>query len=298
MLHVDKDRSFVCCLSSMNLVRWDEFKNTDAIFYMIIFLDAVMTEFIRKAKGLIGMERAVRFAEESRGLGLGVLGWHTLLQEKMIAFDSFEAMQLNAEIFRTLQSETVKASELLAKELGEPELMKGFGRRNSHLVAVAPTASNSILSGNVSPGIEPIAANAYVRKTAKGVFIQYNPTLKKLLASKSRDDEDTWKSIVKNEGSVQGLSFLSFEEKEVFLTAREINQYAIVKQAAQRQKWIDQGQSVNLFFASNSNPKYINGVHIAAWKEGLKSLYYFRSSSPLRADMASRDEAECKACEG
>jgi ribonucleoside-diphosphate reductase alpha chain len=150
----------------------------------------------------------------------------------------------------------------------------------------------------VSPGIEPIAANAYVKKTAKGVFIQYNPTLKKLLASKGKDNEDTWKTIVKNEGSVQSLSFLSSEEKEVFLTAREINQYAIVKQAAQRQKWIDQGQSVNLFFASNSDPKYINGVHIAAWKEGLKSLYYFRSSSPLRADMASRDEAECKACEG
>lgn len=298
MLHVDKDRSFVCCLSSMNLVRWDEFKNTDAIFFMTIFLDGVMSEFLAKAKGLIGMERAVKFAEESRAIGLGVLGWHTLLQEKMIPFDSFQAMQLNAEIFRTIQTETIKASEALAKELGEPELMKGFGRRNSHLVAVAPTASNSVLSGNVSPGIEPIAANAYAKKTAKGVFIQYNPTLKRLLASKGKDNEETWRAIIKNEGSVQGLSFLSSEEKEVFLTAREINQYAIIKQAAQRQKWIDQGQSVNLFFASNSDPKYINGVHLAGWKEGLKTLYYFRSSSPLKADMASRDESECKACEG
>jgi ribonucleoside-diphosphate reductase alpha chain len=298
MLHVDKDRSFVCCLSSANLVRWDEFKNTDAIFFMTIFLDAVMTEFITKAKKLAGMERAVRFAEESRALGLGVLGWHTLLQEKMIAFDSFQAMQLNAEIFRTIHAEAIKASEMLAKELGEPELMKGFGRRNSHLIAVAPTVSNSIISGNVSAGIEPIAANAYVKKTAKGVFIQYNPTLEKLLESKGKNNEDTWKAIIKNEGSVQGLSFLTPEEKEVFLTAKEINQYAIIKQASQRQKWIDQGQSVNLFFASNSNPKYINGVHLSAWKEGLKSLYYFRSSSPLRADMASREESECKACEG
>jgi ribonucleoside-diphosphate reductase alpha chain len=298
MLHVDKDRSFVCCLSSINIVRWNEFKDTDAIFFMTLFLDGVMTEFISKAKGLVGMERAVRFAEESRAIGLGVLGYHTFLQENMIPFDSFEAMRLNAEIFRTLQSEAIRASEHLAKEIGEPELLKGFGRRNSHLIAVAPTASNSILSGNVSPGIEPIAANAYVKKTAKGVFIQYNPILKKLLASKGKDEEDVWKSIIKNEGSVQSLSFLTKEEKEVFLTAREINQYAIIKQAAQRQKWIDQGQSVNLFFASNSDPKYINGVHIAAWKEGLKSLYYFRSSSPLRADMASRDESECKACEG
>ncbi len=298
MLSVDNERSFVCCLSSLNIARWDEFKDTDTVFYSTIFLDAVMTEFIIKASKLEGMGKAVKFAKESRALGLGVLGWHTLLQEKEIAFDSFQAMQLNAEVFRKINSDTIKASEVLAKELGEPDLMKGFGRRNSHLVAVAPTASNSIISGNVSPGIEPIAANAYVKKTAKGVFIQYNPTLKKLLASKGKDDEDTWKSIVKNEGSVQHLSILSKEEKEVFLTAREINQYAIVKQAAQRQKWIDQGQSVNLFFASNSDPKYINGVHIAAWKEGLKSLYYFRSSSPLKADMASRDESECKACEG
>jgi len=298
MLHVDSERSFVCCLSSMNLVRWHEWKDTDAIFYAIIFLDAVMDEFIEKARSIEGMERSVKFALESRALGLGVLGWHTLLQESSFPFDSFDSMQLNAQIFKYMHTESEKATKFMAEKLGEPYLTKGYGRRNSHLIAVAPTASNSIISGNVSPCIEPIAANAYVKKTAKGAFIQYNLTLKKVLLSHGKDDESTWKSIVKNEGSVQHLSFLSQQEKDVFLTAREINQYALIKQASQRQKWIDQGQSLNLFFASNSDPKYINGVHLAAWKEGLKSLYYFRSSSPLRADMASREESECKACEG
>lgn len=297
-LHVDEKRSFVCCLSSLNLVRWEEYKDTDALYMSILFLDAVMSEFLEKAEKLEGMERAVRFAEESRALGLGVLGWHTLLQSKKLPFDSFESMRLNAEIFKTIREEADKATLFLASKLGQPLLMAHTGRRNSHLLAVAPTASNSVISGNVSPGIEPIAANAFVKKTAKGAFVQYNPILKSLLKDMGHDTEDTWKTIIKNEGSVQGLSFLSKEQKEVFLTAREINQYAIIKQAGQRQKWIDQGQSVNLFFGSNSDPKYINGVHLSAWKEGLKGLYYFRSSSPLKADMASRDESECKACEG
>lgn len=297
-LNTDEERSFVCCLSSLNLARWDEWKDTDLPYISTLFLDAVMSEFIEKAKDKEGMERAVKFATESRALGLGVLGWHTLLQESGLPFDSFQSMQLNAEIFKKIRDGAELATKDLAIKLGEPSLMAGTGRRNSHLIAVAPTASNSIISGNVSPGIEPIAANAYVKKTAKGSFVQYNPTLKSLLSSKGFDTEDVWKTIVKNEGSVQSLSFLNKEEKEIFLTAREINQYSIIKQASQRQKWIDQGQSVNLFFASNSDPKYINGVHLAAWKEGLKSLYYFRSSSPLKGDMASREESECKACEG
>ena len=293
----DKDHSFVCCLSSMNLARYDEWKNTDAVYYATMFLDGVMSEFIEKAKKLEGLERAVRFAEKSRALGLGVLGWHTLLQEKQIPFDSFEAMRLNAEIFRHINDNTIRASKDMAKVLGEPELMNGFGRRNSHLVAVAPTVSNSTISGNVSPGIEPIAANAFVKNSTQGSFINFNRSLKKLLAEIGEDNEETWKSIIKNSGSVQHLKSLTDAQREVFLTAREINQYAIIKQASQRQKWIDQGQSVNVFFASNSDPKYINKVHIAAWQEGLKGMYYLRSSSPLRADMTSRDESECKACE-
>lgn len=297
-LHTDDEHSFVCCLSSMNLARYDEWKNTTAVQSAIFFLDAVMEEFIKKAEKMIGMERAVNFAKKSRALGLGVLGYHTLLQKRMFAFDSFDAMMLNAEIFSNMQKQAELASKELAQILGEPELMVGFGRRNSHLMAIAPTVSNSTLSGNVSPGIEPIVANAWVKKSAKGTFIQYNRELINLLKSKNQDSDDVWSSIVKNEGSVQHLSFLSDEEKAVFLTAREINQFAIVKQAAQRQKWIDQGQSVNLFFASNSDPKYIHKVHWMAWEEGLKGLYYFRSSSPLRADMASRSENECASCEG
>lgn len=296
-LATDQHHSLVCCLSSLNVARFDEWKNTQLVRTAIVFLDAVMSDFIDKASGLVGLERAVSFAKKSRALGLGVLGWHTLLQSKNIPFDSFEAMMLNSEVFRRIQLEANKASEFLAREYGEPEWMQGTGRRNSHLIAVAPTVSNSIISGNVSPGIEPIPANAYVKKTAKGAFIQYNPILKQKLADLGLDNEDTWNKIVKNEGSVQQID-LPQELKEVFLTAREINQFAIVKQAAQRQKWIDQGQSVNLFFAANSDPKYIHKVHMLAWESGLKSLYYLRSSSIIKGDMASRSEAECKACEG
>lgn len=297
-LATDEFHSFVCCLSSMNLARYDEWKNTTAVQTAIIFLDCVMEEFIRKAKALVGMERAVNFAEKSRALGLGVLGYHTLLQRKGFAFDSFDAMMINSEIFSGMKKNADIATRELAQKLGEPELMVGTGRRNSHLMAVAPTVSNSTISGNVSPGIEPIVANAWVKKSSKGTFIQYNPELIKLLESKNQNTDEVWLSIVKNEGSVQQLNFLTEEEKAVYLTAREINQFAIIKQAAQRQPFIDQGQSVNLFFASNSSPEYIHKVHWMAWEEGLKSLYYFRSSSPLRADLASRSENECKACEG
>ncbi len=295
-LATDKEHSLVCCLSSLNLAKYDEWKNTKVVQTAIVFLDAVMSEFIEKASSLIGLERAVKFAKKSRAIGLGVLGWHALLQSRNMPFDSFESMMLNAEVFRFIRTEAEIASNFLAKEYGEPEWMKGTGRRNSHLLAVAPTVSNSIISGNVSPGIEPIPANAYVKKTAKGAFIQYNPILKQRLSELGMDNDETWEKIIKNDGSVQGLNFPK-EIKEVFLTAREINQFAIIKQAAQRQKWIDQGQSVNLFFAANSDPKYIHKVHMLAWESGLKSLYYLRSSSVIRGDMASRSEAECKACE-
>lgn len=296
-LHSDKERSFVCCLSSLNLARWYEWKDTDLPFISIVFLDAVMEEFIEKAQNLPGLERAVKFAKESRALGLGVLGWHTLLQQSEIPFDSFESMILNAQIFKKIKDDAEKATKYLAEILGEPWLMKGTGRRNSHLLAIAPTVSNSVISGNVSPGIEPIPANAFVKKTAKGAFIQYNPILKAKLQELGLDNDKTWEIIVKDEGSVQNLN-IPDNLKEVFLTAREINQFAIIKQAAQRQKFIDQSQSVNLFFAANSDPKYIHKVHVMAWELGLKSLYYLRSSSVIRGDMASRSESECKACEG
>lgn len=301
-LYTDEDHSFVCCLSSLNLTKWDEWKDTDLVEIATYFLDGVMEEFIQKAKKLRGFERSVRFAEKSRALGLGVLGWHSLLQSKMLAFDSFESMMLNSQIFRQVRDQAQAASRKLAQEYGEPEWCVGTNMRNSHLTAIAPTASNSIISGNVSAGIEPIAANAYTKKTAKGNFVQQNPLLRNLLQDKGKDTEAVWKSILENNGSVQQLDFLTDQEKEVFLTAREINQFAIVKQAGQRQKFIDQGQSVNLFFPQNASPKYIHQVHMEAWKQGLKSLYYFRSESVLKGDLSSRDYErkmeECKACEG
>lgn len=302
-LYTDTDHTFVCCLSSLNVVRFDEWKSWKSKTGRTVpelttfFLDGIMSEYIQKAKGQRGFESAVRFSEKSRPIGIGVLGWHTLLQEKKLPFDSFESMVLNNQIFKFIREEADKATSELAKLLGEPEWCKGFGRRNSHCLAVAPTVSNSIISGSVSAGIEPIAANLFILKSAKGTFLRKNKTLEKILIEKSKDDHAIWNSISQNDGSVQHLPFLSKEEKEVFLTAREINQFAIIKQAAQRQKYLDMGQSVNLFFAKNSDPKYIHQVHMEAWASGLKGLYYCRAESVLKGDMANRQKDECAACE-
>lgn len=305
-LHTDEDHTFVCCLSSMNLARWDEWKDTDAVELAIWFLDGIMEEFIDKAKELKGFERAVRFARKGRALGLGVLGWHTLLQSKMIPFESFEAMQLNAEIFRTMDSRSLAASKELAAVFGEVEWTTGFGVRNTHRMAVAPTVSNSLISGGVSQGIEPLIANYYAQKGAKGTFIRKNRSLQALLEQKGKDTFDTWEQINKDGGSVRNLPFLSADEKEVFATAREINQFAVVKQAAQRQQWIDQGQSVNLFFQTGTDldttsrkrlGAYIHEVHLEAYTSGLKGLYYLRPTSVLQGDQIYREGSECKSCE-
>jgi len=305
-LHTDENHTFVCCLSSVNLARYDERKN-DKLFLKdcIYFLDAVMEEFIQKGSKMEGLEKAVRFAVKSRALGLGALGWHTLLQNKLIPFDSFDAMNLNAEIFRKMDKLTLEASKELAVLKGVPEWC--IDTRNSHRMAIAPTVSNSLISGGVSQGIEPIVANYYAQKTAKGTFVRKNPALQKLLIEKGMDTFEVWQEINNNGGSVQNLKVLSDHEKEVFATAREINQHAIIKQAAQRQRWIDQGQSVNLFFAAPATlndddkrqlGKYIHEVHLEAWKGGLKSLYYLRGESILKADNIYRSSGECKACEG
>lgn len=294
-LHTDEDHSFVCCLSSLNLAKWDEWKDTDLPKIAVYFLDGVMSEFIDKARSIPGFERTVRFAEKSRALGVGVMGWHTLLQQKGIPFESFRAMQLNSEIFRTIQQKTREASMEMAQEYGEPEWCVGTGMRHTHLTAIAPTRSNSIISGGVSYGIEPVVANAYADKTSKGVFLVKNPTLEALLKQKGKDNDEVWKSIVVNGGSVQHLVFLTQEEKMVFKTAREINQKAIIQQAAQRQKFIDQSQSLNLFFYANVDPKLFHEIHFEAWKLGVKTLYYCRSSSVLKADAASREAKESQA---
>jgi ribonucleoside-diphosphate reductase alpha chain len=296
-LHTDEEHSFVCCLSSLNLARWDEWKDTDLPALAVWFLDGVLEEFIDRAKGIKGFEKTVRSAIKGRAIGIGALGWHSLLQSKMIPFESFEAMQLNATIFRTIREKADDADRQMAREYGEPDWCKGVGTRHSHLIAIAPTRSNSIISGEVSYGIEPIPACAYTDKTSKGVFLVKNPLVEKLLESKGMNNRKTWKSIVINSGSVQHLSFLSDLEKEVFKTAREISQMALVVQAAQRQRWVDQAQSLNLFFPVNVNPAFFNRVHYQAWKLGVKTLYYCRSSSVLKADASSREaKDECKSC--
>lgn len=302
----DEDHTFVCCLSSLNVARWDEWKDTDVVETAIWFLDGVMSEFIAKADGLPGFEKAVRFARKSRALGLGVLGWHSLLQSRMIPFESFDAMTLNNEIFKTINERSQMASRALADEYGEVDWTAGCSVRNLTTMAVAPTTSNSLISGGVSQGIEPLVANIYAHKTAKGTFVRKNPYLETLLASKRKDTPEVWDQINQDAGSVRGLSFLEPEEKSVFATAREINQFAIIRQAAQRQRWIDQGQSVNLFFAASDKldtdsrkklGKYIHDVHMEAWELGLKGLYYVRPTSVINGDAVYRTSEECTTCE-
>jgi ribonucleoside-diphosphate reductase alpha chain len=296
-LFTDPEHSFVCCLSSLNLTKWEEWKDSDLPQIATRFLDAVLEEYILKSKDIVGLECSRRSAIKGRAIGIGVLGWHTLLQQKMTPFDSFDAMMLNSQIFKTIRDKAETETKIMAEELGEPEWCEGFDRRNTHLLAPAPTVSNSLISGGHSAGIEPIAANIFSQKSAKGTFIRKNPILEALLDRKNKNTDDVWKSINEYGGSVQHLKFLTDDEKLIFLTAREINQHAIVKQAAQRQKFIDQSQSINLFFAGNSDPKYIHQVHIDAWEQGLKTLYYCRSEGVIKGDMASRSKEECSACE-
>lgn len=303
----NEEETYVCCLSSLNLARWEEWKNTDIIRTSIFFLDAMISEFIDKASGSSGFEKAVRGATRGRTLGLGVLGWHTLLQSKMMPFDSFDTMQLNASIFRKLKEKSDEATRELAVLLGECEHTKGFGVRNATLLAVAPTVTNSLISGNMSQGIEPLTANTFVQKTAKGDFFRSNPILKSLLQAKGKDDYATWMGIDENAGSIQHVSFLTAEEKAVFLTAREINQFAIVRQAGQRQKFIDQGASTNLFFAAPETVsdaatkqalgKYIHGVHMEAFELGVKGLYYVKPESVLKGQPIFKDASDCASCE-
>lgn len=298
MLHTDPEHSFVCCLSSLNLVRWEEWKDTDVVNTSVRFLDAVLEEYIRKTRDIPGMEASLASAIKGRAIGIGVLGWHSLLQARGLPMDNFESMQLNNQIFSSIRTKAESETKLLAEEIGEPQWCKGHERRNTHLLAIAPTVSNSAISGGYSAGIEPMAANVFMVKSAKGTFIRKNTILEELLEKKGKNTSDVWKSINEAAGSVQHLSILSEDEKAVYLTAREINQHTLVKQAAQRGKWIDQGQSLNVFFASNASPKYIHEVHIAAWESGLKSIYYLRTEGVLKGDLASRSKDECKACEG
>jgi len=291
-----KEESFVCCLSSLNLLWWDEIKDTDAIETLIMFLDAVMSEFIEKNSDSRLMEAAYNFAKNHRALGMGVLGYHSYLQSKMIPWESVDAHFENIEIFSEIRKRADSATEELAKLLGEPEVLKGYGRRNTTTLAVAPTTSSAFILGQVSPSIEPLNSNYFVNNLAKGKFTYKNIHLIELLKSKDKNTKDVWKDILEHGGSVQQVDFLSKEEKEVFKTFAEISQKEIIIQAAQRGKFIDQGQSLNVMIPAGTKPKEINQLMIFAWEQKIKSLYYQRSSNPSQ-DLA-RSILTCKSCEG
>ena len=294
-LFSDKNNSFVCVLSSLNLLHWDEIKDTDAIETLVYFLDAVNEEFVQKTEGVKYMEAAHDFAKAQRALGMGVLGWHSLLQSKMIAFESMQAKLLNSEIWKTIRQRADKATEEMAKEYGEPELLKGYGRRNVTTLAVAPTTSSSFILGQVSPSIEPLNSNYFVKNLAKGKFTYKNPYLKEILKKYDRHNDDTWKTILVRGGSVQHLEFLSQQEKDVFKTFGEISQKEIVIQAAQRQKHIDQSQSLNIMIPPNTSPKEVNSLLIEGWELGVKTFYYQRSANP--AQELARSILNCVSCE-
>ena len=295
-LPANKDESFVCCLSSMNALHYDEWKDNDAVETLTYFLDAVMEEFIQKTKGTKFMERAVQFAERHRAVGIGVLGWHSYLQSNMMAWDSLESMQANNEVFSTIKDKSYAASSELADKFGEPEMLEGYGRRNTTTMAVAPTKSSSIILGQVSPSVEPLKSNYFVRDGAKLKSTQKNRFLEELLRQKDEDNRETWDSIMAKDGSVQHLDFLDAHEKDVFKTFAEIPQMSVINQAAQRQKYIDQAQSINISIdPDNVSIKDINQLYIAAWERGVKSLYYQKSVNA--AQKFSRDILECTVCE-
>ena len=307
MLPSDHKWSFVCVLSSINVLHYDKWKDTDAVETMIYFLDAVITEFLEKLERyknspslddqqtFLFMERAYNFSKDNRALGMGALGWHSLLQSKMLPFDSQEAYNLNSEVFKLIQNRSNVASKHLAEKFGEPELLKGYGRRNTTLNAIAPTTSSAFILGQVSQGIEPIWSNIYVKDIAKIKTTIKNPFLVKLLEDKGMNTPEVWKEIRDMDGSVQGLDFLSENEKEVFKTYPEIDQLSIIYQAANRQNYIDQGQSLNIIIHPDTPTKEVNKIHVTAWKLGLKSLYYQHS---MNAAQKFKQKKECESCEG
>jgi ribonucleoside-diphosphate reductase alpha chain len=297
MLPSSPEESFVCCLSSLNLLHFDEWKDTDAVETLVIFLDSVLDDFIEKAEGIPYMERAVRFARRYRAIGIGVLGWHSYLQSKGIPLESAEALFLNNLIFKTIRERAEEASRWLRKRHPEDELAGLMERRNATLLAVAPTKSSSFILGQVSPSIEPYTSNYYLKDLQKARVPFKNPFLEKLLREKGKDEEKVWRSILEHNGSVQHLDFLRDEEKEVFKTFGEVSQKTLVNLAAARQKYIDQGQSLNLVIHPDAPPKDVNELVLHAWRSGLKSLYYQFSASA--AQTYSRDLLlSCRACEG
>lgn len=293
-LHSSTEETYTCVLSSMNLSKYDEWKDTDAIFDAIVFLDCVASEFLDLAKDIEGFEKAVRGTERGRPLGLGALGFHTYLQQNMVDFESFEAHQINHEIFGRMNSEVERATRYLADLLGEPEYCRGLGRRNTHLMAVAPNTSSALICGGVSQGIEPVVANVYNQPTAAGEIYRVNPVFLDLAKSRVGWTEELATGIIKANGSVQHLDWLSDHEKRVFRTAYEINQEAILRLASARQQYICQAQSINLFFDADAPESYISRIHRIGFEDpNIKSLYYMRTKAGVQAS-----SGECVACEG
>lgn len=312
-LHNSDDESFVCVLSSMNVLHFDEWKDTDAVQTMVYFLDAVVTDYCTKLEELrdngtregkmafLYMEKAYNFAKRQRALGLGVLGWHSLLQSKGLAFDTRETARLNVEVFKFIKDKSYEASEELAKIFGEPEYLEGYGRRNVTLNAVAPTTSSAFILGQVSQSIEPIWSNCYVKDVAKLKVTIKNPVLKELLIELGQDTKKVWDSIKKQDGSVQHLDFLTDEQKDIFRTFAEINQSSIINQAAVRQDYIDQSQSLNLMVSPEMPTKDVNKLLIDSWKLGVKTLYYQHSMNSAQAFARKKlnlNDLQCVACEG
>ena len=307
VLHTDENHSFVCCLSSLNLAKYHEWKDSNLIYDSIWFLDGVLEEFIQKAKNRRGFENAVRSAEKGRALGLGVLGWHTYLQQKGIPFEGLLAQYETRRIFSQIKIESERASMALAETFGEPLWCVGTGMRNTHLRAIAPTVSNSKLAGNISAGIEPWAANIFTDQSAKGTFIRKNPTLVNELEKHNLNTDKIWNQILRDGGSIQGIKALDkitcgehdIPIKEVYKTFKEINQLELVNQAGIRQQYIDQAVSLNLAFPAEADPKWINKVHLEAHKKGIKTLYYMRTESVLRGDIAAQAmDPNCLSCDG
>jgi|GEM_PF-13574 len=295
LLSSDENNSFVCVLSSLNLLHWDEIEKTDAIETLIYFLDSVNQEFVDKTENIRFMKNARNFALNQRALGMGVLGWHSYLQSKMISFESMQAKLLNSNIWQTIRERADKATKELAEQFGEAPLLEGYGRRNVTTLAVAPTTSSSFILGQVSPSIEPLNSNYFVKNLAKGKFTYKNPQLKEVLKKYEKNDDNTWKSILVKGGSVQHLKFLSTEEKEVFKTFGEISQKEIVIQASQRQKYIDQSQSLNIMIGPDIPPKQVSDLLIEGWRLGIKTFYYQRSANP--AQELARNVLSCSSCE-
>ena len=298
-LHTDEEHSFICCLSSLNLAKWDEYKDTDTVELATWFLDGVMQEFIDKSAGKDSLVRTHNHAKKGRALGLGVMGWHTFLQQKGLPFNSVASTAHTHNIFSSIRDQAEKASRDLAVEYGEPIWCRGTGMRNTHLLAIAPTVSNSVICGGISAGIEPLPANIYTFNGAKGTFIIKNKVLESILQDKGMDKDRYWDQMLEDGGSAQNLpdDVLSPQEKEMFLTFPEINQLELIRQAAIRQRYLDQTQSLNMSFDPNDSPKWINQVHLEAWKLGVKTLYYLRTDSVIKGDLGSR-QSDCVSCEG